>query len=104
MIYLLCLAFFALLWAAVATTIAIFLRHAHKVELAAVNKVGRWYEGRVEELENETRALAGQIVAIGGVTPHHAMPLPEADPGYEYASDATGLVLERLDPRDLLVG
>jgi len=71
--------------------------------LAAYKRVGAWYEKRVTELENETRQLAEQLVASGAVV-RHAMPIPEADPAYDYAYDATGLIRERLDPRDLPIG
>jgi len=73
---------------------------AAQVTLDAVNKVGKWYEGRVAELENETRQLAEQVV-LAGSFPRQAMPFPGADDGHEYAYDATGLVRETLDARDL---
>jgi hypothetical protein len=78
-------------------------RHQLKVDTAALKKVGAWYEGRVAELEDETRQLAEQVLIAGSI-PRHAMPLPEPGVVEEYASDATGLISERLDPRDLPVG
>jgi multidrug efflux pump subunit AcrB len=77
------------------------LGEMHTTELASINKIGKWYQDRVEELENETRQLAAQVVASGGVVAP-AMPLPPADFAYDYASDPTGLVVERLDPREAL--
>jgi hypothetical protein len=71
-----------------------------QVNFDAHNKVGKWYQERVEELENENRQLAEQIIASGAIR-HIAMPVPPRDDDALYASDATGLVVERLDPRDI---
>ena len=76
-------------------------KHQRDVEVTALKKVGGWYEGRVTELEQETRNLAAQIVASGGV--RIAMPHPEPEAYHEYAYDDTGLVRETLDARDLPV-
>jgi hypothetical protein len=72
-------------------------------KLASYKRIGQWYEHRVEELENETRQLAMQVVQSTG-HPGIAMPLQEPEPYYEYASDPSGIVVERLDPRDLPLG
>jgi hypothetical protein len=97
-------------WAVVATASIVVARAqltgrlvAKQAEIDALKKVGKWYEERNAELENETRSLAEQVVAGGSVV-RHAMPLPGDDPVYEYAFDTTGLVAEKLDPRDLPVG
>ena len=80
-----------------------FNRVSHERELAGVNKVGKWYENRVEELENENRQLAEQVV-ISGSVPRLAMPLPGPDEAAIYAYDGTGLIREKLDPRDVPYG
>jgi hypothetical protein len=67
----------------------------HEVKMAAYKKVGSWYEARVVELEEENRNLAQQIVDSLG-HPAVAMPPWPTDPLGEYASDATGLLIERL--------
>jgi hypothetical protein len=77
-----------------------YQREAWEHKLESNNKVGKWYQDRVAELENESRALAEQVVASGGVV-RHAMPFEPVGPPEEFAYDATGLVRERLDPRDL---
>lgn len=75
---------------------------AHNAEVDALKRVGAWYEGRVAELEQETRELAFQVLSAGGQA---VMPSARAeiDPyeGKEFAYDETGLVREVLDPRDL---
>lgn len=76
---------------------------AKQTELDSYKKVGQWYEKRVADLENESRALAEQLVASGSVV-RHAMPLPQPEEYKEYAYDPTGLVREQLDARDLPVG
>jgi hypothetical protein len=91
---LLCCALFALSCVSVANSIV------DRGRLAAFKKVGQWYQERLEASENEARALAEQLVASGSIV-RHAMPTPDPEPGYEYAYDETGLVRERLDPRDL---
>jgi hypothetical protein len=78
---------------------AVYGKEMHEVEMASYKKVGSWYENRVTELEDETRSLAGQLVATGAVV-HHAMPISPIE-HREYAYDDTGLVRETLDPRDL---
>lgn len=72
-------------------------------KLSSYKRVGTWYEKRVAELENENRQLASQIVEGLG-RPAIAMPLPEPLPDYEYASDPSGIIVERLDPRDVPLG
>lgn len=68
--------------------------------LASYKRIGKWYEHRVEELENETRQLAEQVLASGAVV-RHAMPVQGPLPDDQYAFDPTGLVVEKLDPRDV---
>jgi len=85
--------------AVIGWSLAITGQKMHAVEMASYKKVGSWYEQRVDELENETRSLAGQLVATGAVV-HHAMPVSPIV-NHEYAYDDTGLVRETLDPRDL---
>ena len=94
------------IWAVVATNVAwaergkrLLWDATHVEEINGINRVGKWYEDRVEELENETRQLAEQIVASGSIR-HRAMPLPEPGVVEEYRSDATGLFVEKVDPRD----
>jgi hypothetical protein len=72
-----------------------------QTELDSYKRVGTWYEHRVEELESETRQLAEQIVASGQVV-RPAMPLPPEEFAYEYRTDPTGIVVERVDPREAL--
>lgn len=91
--------FFAL--AVVGWSAAYVEKRTAATELAAVKKVGKWYEQRVLDLEEETRQLAGQVIASGGVGV--AMPSWPGEPDAEYAYDPTGLVRERLDPRDVPV-
>ena len=94
------------IWAVVATNVAwaergkrLLWDATHVEEINGINRVGKWYEDRVEELENETRQLAEQIVASGAVR-HHAMPLPEPGVVEEYNYDQTGLVRETVDTRE----
>lgn len=73
---------------------------AAQERLDSYKRVGTWYETRVAELEDETRNLAMQIVSSTGA-PAVAMPRWPDEPPGEYASDPTGLIRERLDPRDV---
>jgi hypothetical protein len=71
-------------------------------ELASFKKVGGWYEARVAELENETRQLAEQVIAAGGIKHAVAMPrFDDPDAGAVWRTDDTGLVRERVDPNEL---
>lgn len=95
-------------WAVAATALAGHLlfkvglvKSASVVELDSYKRVGQWYENRVAELELETRQLAAQIIDGGSLVRPTAMPLPDDDMVGEWAYDSTGLVRERLDPRDL---
>jgi hypothetical protein len=72
----------------------------HVREVASINKVGKWYQDRVVELEAENRNLAEQIVNSLG-HPAVAMPRWPDSPQEEYAYDQTGLVRETLDPREV---
>lgn len=83
-------------WACVATATILVWQTRNE----ALKKVGGWYEQRVKDLENETRQLAEQVIASGQIV-RPAMPIPEPEPRYEYAYDETGLVSDRLEPRDL---
>lgn len=89
--------FFAL--AVVGWSMAYVEKHQRNVDTESLKKVGGWYEGRVEELENENRQLAEQVVASGAVV-RQAMPIPPADYPYEYHTDPTGLVVDRVDPAE----
>lgn len=66
---------------------------AKQAEIDAINKVGKWYQDRVAELENESRALAEQVIASGSIV-RHAMPTPQPDGGMVYLTDDTGLVVD----------
>lgn len=97
-------------WAVLASAAALYLvfagrvvEESHAKELAGVNKVGKWYENRVQELEEETQLLAAQIVAAGSAPIRQVMPRSDPDSYAEYAFDPTGLVVEKLDARDLPV-
>jgi hypothetical protein len=72
-----------------------------EIKLESYKKVGAWYEKRVEELEHEAQQLAAQLVESGRVP--IAMPIPPSEPPGVYASDPTGLIVERLDEYDLPV-
>ena len=76
---------------------------AWNAERDALKKLGKWYEARVAELEQDSALLASQLVQAGTVPIHAAMPISRHEPSNEYASDPTGLVVEKLDPYDLPV-
>lgn len=77
----------------------------HDTEMESYKRVGKWFEKRVAELEQETTVLAAQVIQAGQVpVPKYAMPSPGPDDDAMYSFDDTGLVVDKLDPRELPYG
>lgn len=77
---------------------------SHQREHAATKKVGKWYQERTEALEQESAILAAQLVQAGAQPVRTAMPLYPPEDHAQYAFDSTGIVVSRLDPRDMPMG
>lgn len=77
----------------------------HEVEIKTYENVKDFWLRRYEESQQEAIVLAAQLVQLGTVpTPKYAMPLPDPDDGAEYSYDSTGLVVDKLDPREMPYG
>lgn len=96
-VFLIILTFLLFAAASLAVAWAIVERGGHR----ETKRVGKWYQTRVAELEQENAVLANQVLNAGALPIRNAMPLDLPEEGKLYAYDQTGLVREELDPRDI---